>query len=610
MTAGKLSNNVSRRLSGAESLALRHDTEARSRQQNYAADVVSVAGQEPIARQHGESTIDLSAGPTEQLLRRLLVADTVQDIAQAAVDAVRESLNADMSWCGIVAGEFLTMAAHNGIRTAEMMALWRLKVGQGVGGRVAKEGRTLSVRDYRRDPRRVPVMKSVIDEEGLRSAVCAPLVSGTEILGVIYAAQRDARDWTREESEALSQIGRDAGVCLSRIKERHREQELAEAARCAAEEAGRALEGASLTATSVIGTDDIGAGVEVLAHHLGLRVELLDPHRQLLRAVPSVNADDAPLLLETSVGDDALGTLRVLGSRELTASELHLVAVAAQIVGLQLMRLREGLLAETRLYSELLDDLLSGRFEDLPRVRDRAALLGINLTTPRYVLCVGWHRGDSGQQAPGSGSLAPVESAIRARFPESIFVRRPVEVVVLLSPGTAALSDVHALLQAAIREIRPAGRGLAAGLGRLCIGLSDYADSYGEASLGLDVARRRAKPAEVIAAADLGLYGLLARGNGRGSLETMVEQALGPLLEADAESGSDYVRTLNAYLACDRHLERTAVSLHVHANTVRYRIAKVQEKLGVNLHDVENRFLLELALRIQAALGEGDQESD
>ena len=40
----------------------------------------------------------------------------------------------------------------------------------------------------------------------------------------------------------------------------------------------------------------------------------------------------------------------------------------------------------------------------------------------------------------------------------------------------------------------------------------------------------------------------------------------------------------------------------MHANTVRYRLGKVQEKLGVDLRDVDTRFLLELALRVQAAL--------
>lgn len=40
----------------------------------------------------------------------------------------------------------------------------------------------------------------------------------------------------------------------------------------------------------------------------------------------------------------------------------------------------------------------------------------------------------------------------------------------------------------------------------------------------------------------------------------------------------------------------------MHPNTVRYRLAKVQELLGVSLRDVDDRFLLELALRVRAAL--------
>src|SRR5206468_1782969 len=79
----------------------------------------------------------------EDFLRRLLGATTVGAAAQAAVDTVREALDLEVAWSGIVSGDALTMAAYSGLRTAEMTALWRLKVGQGVGGRVAKEGRTI-----------------------------------------------------------------------------------------------------------------------------------------------------------------------------------------------------------------------------------------------------------------------------------------------------------------------------------------------------------------------------------------------------------------------------------------------------------------------------------
>jgi len=63
------------------------------------------------------------------------------------------------------------------------------------------------------------------------------------------------------------------------------------------------------------------------------------------------------------------------------------------------------------------------------------------------------------------------------------------------------------------------------------------------------------------------------------------------------------VKTLSAFLSNDRHLERTAKALHVHVNTLRYRIAKIQDIAGVDLRDVDARFLLELALRVRTAIG-------
>ncbi|MGI9184383.1 MAG: PucR family transcriptional regulator [Solirubrobacteraceae bacterium] len=59
--------------------------------------------------------------------------------------------------------------------------------------------------------------------------------------------------------------------------------------------------------------------------------------------------------------------------------------------------------------------------------------------------------------------------------------------------------------------------------------------------------------------------------------------------------------TLSAWLEHQRHTPAIADQLHVHAQTVRYRMAKLRELLGESLDTPDGRFELELALRIRDA---------
>ncbi len=61
------------------------------------------------------------------------------------------------------------------------------------------------------------------------------------------------------------------------------------------------------------------------------------------------------------------------------------------------------------------------------------------------------------------------------------------------------------------------------------------------------------------------------------------------------------LETLAAWLAHQRHTPRIADELHVHPQTVRYRIARLRELLGDALDTPDGRFELELALRVNAA---------
>jgi DNA-binding PucR family transcriptional regulator len=62
------------------------------------------------------------------------------------------------------------------------------------------------------------------------------------------------------------------------------------------------------------------------------------------------------------------------------------------------------------------------------------------------------------------------------------------------------------------------------------------------------------------------------------------------------------LETLAAWLAHQRHTPAVAAELHVHPQTVRYRIRKLRELLGNALDTADGRFELELALRARHAL--------
>jgi hypothetical protein len=117
------------------------------------------------------------------------------------------------------------------------------------------------------------------------------------------------------------------------------------------------------------------------------------------------------------------------------------------------------------------------------------------------------------------------------------------------------------------------------------------------ARLALEVVRERAGGSlraddhlsDLVLLQDRELAGLLAR------------TRLAPLDDLPAGERERLTETLAAWLAHQRHTPVIADELHVHPQTVRYRIAKLRELLGEAMETGEGRFELALALRIAAA---------
>jgi hypothetical protein len=77
----------------------------------------------------------------------------------------------------------------------------------------------------------------------------------------------------------------------------------------------------------------------------------------------------------------------------------------------------------------------------------------------------------------------------------------------------------------------------------------------------------------------------------------IADAALAPLAGETELSRERLTSTLDAWLRGRGRTEEVARALHVHPQTVRYRLAKLRELLGDKLEDPDGRFELEVALR-------------
>jgi DNA-binding PucR family transcriptional regulator len=79
-------------------------------------------------------------------------------------------------------------------------------------------------------------------------------------------------------------------------------------------------------------------------------------------------------------------------------------------------------------------------------------------------------------------------------------------------------------------------------------------------------------------------------------LEALQQQCLAPLEQAPASSREALRETLQAWLRCMGDRRAIAAELHVHPQTVRYRLARLRELFGTQLDEPAARLQLMLAL--------------
>ena len=173
-------------------------------------------------------------------------------------------------------------------------------------------------------------------------------------------------------------------------------------------------------------------------------------------------------------------------------------------------------------------------------------------------------------------------------------------------PGPAAMDArrlAHACL-ARLAELFPAAR-VVIGIGGPCRDPREVARSYAQAQrTTADPQTARPGRARSRAFGDLGILRLLLQVPDLAELRSFAADVLGKLAVHEQEHKSEYLTTLACYFRENNSPQRASRILHVHPNTVAYRVKRIEEITGLRLDNYTDRLIAQVALEILDALGE------
>ncbi|MCB8814983.1 PucR family transcriptional regulator [Desulfosporosinus shakirovi] len=279
---------------------------------------------------------------------------------------------------------------------------------------------------------------------------------------------------------------------------------------------------------------------------------------------------------------------------------------ASLVLAVQLAKEKEFSLSEKRYIDAFLFDLLYGNIESGEDIIARGELWGWDLSRPQFVLVFELENYDyfSGDRDLLEMLFDSVQSVMNELSEKTILTKKKGEVIAILfrsKDSQREQSEYTKLLADKIKSLvqeRIPSKVLRLGIGRIYKNPKDIFRSFQEAKVALELGRLMDSRLRTPFFTKLGVARILYN-HDRHELAELYKETLGELERYDLVNNSDFMKTLETFLAHRCDLKETAKVSYVHPNTLRYRLKKIQEILDVNLDDFDTKLDLMVAFKIK-----------
>jgi sugar diacid utilization regulator/putative methionine-R-sulfoxide reductase with GAF domain len=579
----------------------------------------------------------------QRVANRILNSGDLDEIFTKITHEAKGRLSADI--CGIMLkeGEWLVMQRCVGNLASETASL-RMRSGQGVAGRVFATREACAIEDYLRSEVISRDFFNLARAERVKSALAVPLLSQSEVIGVLEVWRRRPSQFTPQHTAELATLANLASLAIENVRlasareSAARRLEIAHAelqARYDVIRMSAALQ-EELTALLLAGRT-LPEIAELASRRLARPVMIFDrrfevetccpanfefrSHLQEIKAQVKRAAESRALFCATKqlrfycqtivAGVEQFGWAAVFGPE--TPSGVVQLALGEICATIALHRMKER--AAARALSDKLGSLLWDMIEAPDPTRriasERVRDLGVDLSGDICVIVCAFETqarraGGRSLDAPDAGGWRQAMAELPACLPLSnrtvkLCTLRGDELIVIAAvrdgkkPGEVAdgvRRDLDRILADAFTS---------AGVSRLISSADAIPLACKDARVALAVTRQ-AGGDRVLAVEEIGVAGLLMSLRDGADFRGFVEEKMGRLLSERSPQREALLETLRAYFGSNCSQHATAQRLRLHQKTVAYRLDKIERITGLNLNAHESRMLLDLAVRMNDLL--------
>ncbi|MGE8202991.1 PucR family transcriptional regulator [Heyndrickxia sp. NPDC080065] len=286
--------------------------------------------------------------------------------------------------------------------------------------------------------------------------------------------------------------------------------------------------------------------------------------------------------------------------KKITEDKLQMLKEAAKQVKNQLLQHQIKKRKAEENYKEFFWKLLAGHVPKLNEIKRQADKFGINLDGKLSVAIIEFDHEVSPKIEKHAYYL--IETLQQVHVVCRVFDQNQLILLIRHGSNNASINSLKCFLENFIEKIKERLKieQVKGSCGLIYDSPQMINKSYQEALRVLELKEEFSHELKLIYSyQELGIYQFLEELFNIRNKEKYQNYSIGKLREYDRKHQSNLLPTLKTYLECDNNVQDAAKVLHVHTNTLNYRLKRIAEIAEIDLKDVNQKITLYLDLKIE-----------